>query len=370
MLLPREANCSNKGGWYRTTLGLLRVTPIVLLLIVGIPLGVAEEIEVHHSIKTEWPRRGSTKDKERVESESFTFSPDGKILAFKHRYAGLVLWDLEKGKPRFAAGAWKIVVWDPDTGKERIIASFTEGDKRALVWLIEGMAFSPDNKTLVYSTIEGIRFLDVATCQEKGILIARGNSPDKPAIMRDGKTLAWHAGDAIIFWDIHRDQKCLTKIPDASLWFGRKFSITQDGKIGITLPDDSSLALWNIETGKRQALLKPDDNHSYERTVISPDGKNVAAVRLFHGNVDLCNVRTGKWTELPIDGEHSRIDCITFSPDSRMLALLDNNRLLSLWEVSTAKKRAMLPGKMHTPDMQFSPDGRFLAAGANGSIRF
>ena len=369
MLLHRKADGSERAGWYRTALGVLRAVLVASLLIACTPRGIAQDIEVHHTIKTEWPCRGAAK--ERVEDESFSFSPDGKTLAFLHRYAGLVLWNLEKGKPRMAAGAWKVVGWDADTGKERIVASFTEGDKRALVWLVDGMAFSPDSKTLAYSTMEGIRFLDVATCREKGILVARGYSPKMLAFMPDGKTLAWNGWKSMGFWDIRRDRLRL-EIPHAQeLWYGRTLSFTQDGKVGVSLPTDSSIDVWKIETGERQATLKPEVGYC-SSAIISPDGNSIAAVvGSGHGNVDLWDVATRKVTHLPIeDACQIRIERMAFTPDSRTLAVLDEHRRIALWEVATATIRAGLPGQTHTPDMQFSPDGRFLAAGAKGSIKF
>jgi hypothetical protein len=368
MLVYRKADGSERAAPHRSILGVLAAVLGFALLIASVPRGIAQDIKIHHTIKTEWPRQAARKEK--LENEMFTFSPDGKTLAFKHRYAGLVLWDLEKGKPRMAAGAWRYIVWDLDTGKERVLARYDEGDKRALVWFADSMTFSPDSKTLVYSTLEGIRFLDVATCREKGLLVARRCSPKLLALMPDEKTLAWNSQDGMVFWDIRRDQLRL-KIPNGEdLWYHRTHSITQDGKVAVTLSTDySSIGVWKIETGERQASLKPEQGY-YERAIISPDGKSIAAVVCWQGYVDLWDVGAKKSIALPIeDARHIRIESMMFSPDSRMLAILNDKNALSLWELATAKLRATLPGKTF-PDMQFSPDGRFLATGANGSIQF
>jgi hypothetical protein len=370
MLVRERMEGSDGAGWQRCILGVSRALLGAALLMASLQHGNAQEIEVHHTIKTEYPRKDP--DRKKIGDQSFTFSPDGKTLAFHHGGYPLVLWDLEKNKPRMAAGAWRLIVWDPDTGKERIVEHYGKRDERALKWIVKGMAFSADGKTLVTSTWDGIRFLDVAACRDKGIEVGnRIESMSRMCLTSDDRTLVMSLGVEIHLWDIKRDRM---RLKIRIKWSGDlPVSIAPDTHTlaVVTESSDESIELWNFETGKRQAILKYEQRR-YGEAVISPDGKIVAGTHCGRDYIDLWDVASKTPTTLSIIPPKSSngVERMMFSPDSRTLAVLERDGRLSLWEVVTGTKRATLPGKTHVPDMEFSPDGRFLAVGAERSIQF
>ncbi|MFV2070300.1 MAG: redoxin domain-containing protein, partial [Pirellulales bacterium] len=163
-------------------------------------------------------------------------------------------------------------------------------------------------------------------------------------------------------------------------------AVSPDGKHLVTgsmrhaqdqqgIPDDNSLRLWDVETGKE--IRRFEDVLSAIRNVaFAPDGKSIVAGGE-NTMLGLWDVETGKcirWFTAP-----TNVVSVAFSPDGTQVAsshvggLKDGkwfdpeHSVIILWDVKTGREIRRLRG--HTAvinSIAFSPDGRFIASLAGG----
>jgi RNA polymerase sigma factor (sigma-70 family) len=376
------------------------------------------------------------------------FSPDGKMLAIAvgelnwEKPCNIQLWDADASKEirtlrghnswvscRFAPNgktliSWsnyrdKARLWDVNTGKEirrinpdslvpltrllfcpdgKSLASFTQGHHHIRFWdrstgkelhssgdaitQIDFLSFSPDGRFLAAGSRGdwAIRLWDVATRKnvrrlEHGLLTAMGFSPD-------GRRLASAAWTdlQVKIWDV-AGSKELRRFPankdaksiDCMAWSG-------DGKILATWsygnPVQNPIRLWNPDTGKPWRELSAGMDQ-IESLVFSPDSKLLAALgwerRSSKNLLLLWAVDTGRplpSLEAPIGianvGAYAHCR-VAFSPDGRTLATggQGTGSSIYLWEVASGSRRLTLTHGEDVASLAFSPDGKLLAAANN-----
>jgi WD40 repeat protein len=157
--------------------------------------------------------------------------------------------------------------------------------------IVNGLAFSPDGKTLATTSVDGrLCLTDVDTGKLKGGI-----------------------GDA--------DKDC---------FFAVAFS--PDGKtLASSGPDPYKVYVWETATRKQLAVFEGHESGAYY-LAFSPDGTLLASSG--SGVCKLWDLRTKK--------ERFRFDvgtagAISFSPDGRILAVSNGSDGVRLWEVATGK---------------------------------
>jgi len=120
--------------------------------------------------------------------QNLVFSPDGKTLAIGTSRHGYRLGKSAKGFEVFE-------LLDLETHRRTTLMQSQRGKSG------QGLAFSPDGKTIATATwTEGIRLWDVATKRVTKELPA--GSALKVAFSSDGRRLAVYGGDSAIVWDL------------------------------------------------------------------------------------------------------------------------------------------------------------------------
>jgi WD40 repeat protein len=254
-----------------------------------------------------------------AEADCVSLSPGGEWLATGRRDDEIVrLWDAatgqELGRIRDASGPWSLA-FHP-SGRRLAIGSGNrlqvigldaagkETDRRVLpagpgeVWVVTGVAFTPDGKHLVAATFEpGAYFLDAFTL-EKLDTFAIGKGEQLFAgltISADGKRVA----------------------------FARKVE-----KLRL-----HELQVWEPKTGRPPRLVTSEQGNAVIIAVAyAPGGRQVAHAGTHSGPVKLHDLESGESVAYPT-GDNGNVNALAFSPDGRFLAATCSRGNVLLWEV-------------------------------------
>jgi WD40 repeat protein len=222
-------------------------------------------------------------------ARAVAYSPDGKTLAFMWNGGTIQLWDtMKKGEPitlattgggkaglaylsdgRLVASAAKnVTIWDVATGKE--VAVLTGHTKT-----IQGIAASPDDKTLVSAGEDGtVRLWDVGTRKQRAVLEGHKQAVWAVAISPDGKTVASGSVDGVIkFWDAGTGEVRATMKGHGQEVTALAF--TPDGETLASTGYDNRLRLWNTATYKERVAIKVPGDAVWGVT-ITRDGRTMA----------------------------------------------------------------------------------------------
>jgi WD40 repeat protein len=300
-------------------------------------------------------------------------SPDGKTVATTGGYS--------TGR--------KIVLWDAADGRQL--------HDLQPPGCIESVAYTPDSRTLLAATREGVIAYDVATGKETkrygaaadlrvvavspdGRFVASGGADgmirvwdvageelfsEKPNAKRvqtlafglGGRTLAWSGEEGILrLWNLDGDTpgweaRACKEYTAVTLF-------TPDGKSLITAGIDAPPIVWDAATGKKRLELGPADAKGNSYAALSRDGKTIAWSR--ESNlVHLTDLATGKeirnWEAHVLQPR-----TIAFSPDGKTLLTGGTwSAAVRRWDVATGKEIGASPihtGSIHL--VAFTNDGQ------------
>ena len=324
------------------------------------------------------------------------FSPDGSQLAIST-----------------AIGIW---FHDPETGKALELLS------RSHITRPYAFAYSPDGKTIASTSwdkpermrgrsIPAVTVWDVATGEDKAILIRHTTRVNSIAYSPDGETIATgggHRDNTVRLWDTQTGQNIFTSriqtkwgtfvifSPDGTtyaaaaadntvhLWNGKtgnhKITLTGHTKqvaCAAYSPDSSTIAtgsydgtirLWDVTTGTHQTTLTSDEE-SVTSIGYSPDG-NTIVCGTGNGDVQFWDTRTMK-RKSTFTGHTKRTKSVVYSPDGNIIATASSDGTVRLWDAATGKPKAILTGYMHINAAAYAPDSQTIVTGnQDGKVHF
>lgn len=325
---------------------------------------------------------------------SFACSPDGKLLASGCQDGTIHVWDAATGRElrHFTAHKGRSADWIGPDGPfsvgftldgRRIISAGSDstirfwdaasGEKIREFGRFSGMAgvsLSPDGKSLVgviknEETWE-FRLWEVASGREYKRRPYSGKQILSPTFSPDGKMLAiavgekdWNKPADIQLWDADAEKKIRT-LRGTQHWVWCRFA--SDSRTLVSWSNAAEKArLWDVDTGKEIRRINPDSHLPLTRLCFCTDGKTLVSFTQGHRNLNFWDRDSGKEVRSSGDADKS-IDFLNFSPDGRLLAAGScEDWFIRLWNVARRKKVRRFEHGVPF-DMQFSSDGSRLAS--------
>lgn len=256
---------------------------------------------------------------------SVTFSPDGLTALSGSQDLTALLWDLEAGKT--------LQQLAPNT--------------YSVVWSV---AFSADGRRAL---------LGCGGDKEDGKL--------KPGSRFHNNVRLWNLTSRLEIRTIPAPDKTDRDVHDQIVTC---VAFAPDGQTILSGSDDSTVRLWNTETGRHLHCFRGHTNR-VKCVAFSPDGQ-----RILSAGED-CSLRL--WsveTRKPIhtfEHAHARsITSLAFSPDGRYALTGSDDKTIRLWDLLqfTEVRRFDLEPNAAVRSVAFSPDGtRALSGGADALVR-
>jgi WD40 repeat protein len=317
---------------------------------------------------------------------SFDFSPDGKILAVGNYQSPVKLWDLNSGQLLRTMGKGEVFSFSPD-GTILAIAEEVE-ESGVSLWdvasgqllrdfpasYVHALAFSADG-TLLASTVydKTIKLWEVATGYEVQAIVEPVFISDIAFLPEGNQLLYAPVGKAITLWDIASGQ-VLQTLGNANPW--GDIMLARDGKTVLYYGrEGDAIKLIDIASGEESHMLTWPAYNSAS-IAFSPDGQFIA-VGMASGSIRLLDVSNGQVLRtLPghVDGVDNMAfgaDSLAFSPDGTHLAS-GSGSSTKLWDVASGTELSSMVGQHCSwgcthACVAFSPDGKILAFGAEGT---
>jgi WD40 repeat protein len=313
------------------------------------------------------------------------------------------LWEVRfgEGGRLFASGypSGVVQIWDPHTGKELRRVESPRGYRGSADY-----ALTTDRLDALYVPVEGrkatklddpkkpfridydghVLVWDLATGQAKQPIKAeKGRDMITAYLSPDGaRLITVERGGYFAGGELPPD---LVRLIDPSTGKASKLgdgyampSFSADGKrLYVSLTDytggaeASALKVFDRD-GRQLATLGEVKGLAFSRPVLSPDGKHMA-VQVSKGRINqpgtlrLYDLITGKVVaKFPSGGDFPFLGWPAFSPDGKLLAAVDYDESLRVWDVATRKlvRQGKFPGRGFGVRFAFSPDGTRLAVPA------
>ena len=298
---------------------------------------------------------------------SFTFSPDGRMLASGSAVT-IKVWDAASGNELLSINESNVESLTFSADSQTLVSSSSVGDDSVKLWDVQtgdqlntirgedvGLSiFSSDSNTLAYASPDNIIRLRDARSGDVRTLRGHTDSVIYYEYSPDGKTLASASlDDTIKLWDVASGSELHTL--GVNFQYSDSMAFSPDGKTLATGTDDNTVKLWDVSNGSELRTLNGHTD-TVSSVAFSPDVKTLATAS-YDNTVKLWDLAGG--SELrTLSGHTDRVTSVAFSPDGKKLVSMthDGNKL---WDVSSGQELASLSA-IRSYSI-FSPDGKVLA---------
>jgi WD40 repeat protein len=200
-------------------------------------------------------------------------------------------------------------------------------------WYGLGVAFSPDGGTLATACIKDvdgeIRLWDLAQRPPQARVWPVPKSPvSAVAFTRDGRTLlSTHPNDGVVrCWDVATGKETSQlRVHRESQTCGISMALAPDGKTVVTAAHRSycEFQVWSVPEGRllKKWACKVPERMSFTSQAYAPDGRTLASNSPYGDKVWLWDIESGKAQALKLIPEGYVGTEVAFSPDGKTLAV-------------------------------------------------
>ena len=239
-------------------------------------------------------------------------------------------------------------------------------------WVLDNIAFSPDNTLLAVPSAIGIWIYNAQTGEALKLLTGHTDVISCLAFSPDGQSLATSGGyddNTVRLWDVQTGAHRMTLTGHTRRVNSVAFS--PDGRTLASAGNskDSTVRLWDTETGTHKMTLF---GHiaGVESVAFSPDGQTLATGGGYTDNtVQLWDAETGTH-KMTLIGHTGNVS-LAFSPDGQTLATGGGwtDTTVRLWHLATGELKTTLIGHAQgVTSVAFHPDGKILVSGSKNTI--
>ncbi|WP_158851900.1 serine/threonine-protein kinase [Saccharothrix deserti] len=276
------------------------------------------------------------------------------------------------------AGAVGSGIYSWDTASGELLSRYAAGSVTTF-----GLAFTGDGRTVLSADSNGVvtvwSYLRTTLGSRDAAVLATAFQPG-------GKLLATTSGNGVVrLWDHEAAQ--LVRQVQAHSDDAYDVAFSPDGTELVTVGEDGAVVVWKAETGaEARRFSRPGTE--FTAVTFSPDGRTIAVggrtptgsgserdelLLLDAAGLEVAGRRST--SEEPRNPQQNDVQAnyptaMTFSPDSRTLAVTLSGGKIGLWNlVDPGAEWAILPGHDNVAiAAEFSPDGEVLATGGGDRL--
>jgi WD40 repeat protein/class 3 adenylate cyclase len=253
-----------------------------------------------------------------------------------------------------------------------------EHASRIRAWLqgfdapVNGAAFSPDGKLLATVTLDGTTLWDTATWRRVAPPLRSSQGGWQGVdFSPDGRTLAIAGGKGRVeLWDV-ASRKELRELTDPAAEPGVPMlsvvRFSPDGSVIAAGPQETNhVTLWDAATGHvigPPITTNPPGTGGAQSISFSPDSRRIA-VPGAPGTVGIWDVATGRRVGDPLAIGRAEVNAAIFADGGRAVIASDDSGSVSMVDIGTGRRirPPLSVGNKPAGSLDLSPDGRLVAA--------
>ncbi|NDJ84818.1 MAG: PQQ-binding-like beta-propeller repeat protein [Chloroflexi bacterium] len=272
-------------------------------------------------------------------------------------------WEFADGQavaaPRvFDSGSKNIISVDFDSERTRVASA--AGSDGAAVWSLDQMA--------PIAELQGESPTRLIGESSVGYVYSASFHPTRNLVVLGTNSSAITPNKSVVLWDLDTGEwEFLEEVPYATSYAAYNTVFSHSGDYLLVAGNARSVRVFDVASREVAHELEVEMPPNYSPQIFdaefSPDDSLVAFINLDR-SVYLWDLATGE--QRPPLNSHSRtVLALAFSPDG-LLASTDTQHV-HLWDVASGQELAVLRTHANAEDLVFSPDGRLLVvAGSDG----
>ncbi len=311
-------------------------------------------------------------------------SGNGQYWAVAGTIGNVRVWEWGQQSNQILYQAWQAhntniygLAWSPDghtlaTGGWDNTVKLWEVECATLLWTgwhdgqVNGIAFSPDGHFLASGGTDGlVRLWDTKNGTQIQQFVGQSGAINSLAWSPDGKWLASGATDGSIWVrepEMLEPDTHVQQLLGHTSWVQR-LAFSPDSAQLASASSDGTVKLWKMGSGN---CLQTFIGHTDRLLCVawSPDGRTLASGG-WDSTIFLWDIMRGRARVSLKAEDNIMITSVAFTPDSR--TLLSSSKTMRIWDVEHGQcLRTIDTYLVVFLDIDWSPDGQFLAAGSSG----